>query len=958
MKLNNAPKRNSLIVSLASIFLVAIPFFACNQNGSNSSKPDDNRFTPVTLTAEGDFDEPMNFEVLKDGSVLVNERKGTLKKFDPITKMVKTIGTISVNTKYTNAEGVVSEAEEGFMGFTVDPNFEQNHWAYLYYAHPTESKHILTRWDLVNDKLVEGSEKILLEVVTQRESCCHTGGGMTWDAKGNLFLTVGNNTGNVADKSQTDERPNRSSWDDQRGSGNTNDLRGKILRIHPEANGTYTIPEGNLFPKGTAKTRPEIYIMGDRNPWRPSVDSKTGWLYWGEVGPDAGADTKSTKAGMDELNQAKKPGNFGWPYFIGENRGYPYYDYVTNTLHDENNPAKPINKSVNNTGLNELPPAQPAFISYPYGVSEKFPEVGTGSRCAVGGPIYHQSDFKNAKRPYPAYFEGKWLAADLSRGWIMTISMDDNGNYKSMERFLPNYLPIEPIDMKFGPDGDLYVLEYGSNWFRKSENAKLVRIEYNSGNRSPVVKAKASATGGALPFKVSLSADGTIDYDGDVLKYEWKVSPVKGGKEQVFSTANADITLTTAGEYKATLTVTDTKGEKNSQTLQVVAGNEPPAVNFELAGNKSFFFPGKAIDYKVAVTDKEDGSIAANQVAVSIDYATEGLDYAEVTQQQRSVDASTKYAVAQYIIGKSDCNNCHHLDTKSIGPMFVQIADKYKSKEAWALDSLAKKMRTGGVGVWGEVSMPAHPGISLNDAKTIINYILHSQDKTISTLPLAGAHTQTIPEGDNGKGSLILRAAYTDKGAASSNNLTTEKVIILKAPHLSPNKADIISNTEIKKELMFVVAYKALPKNNGHLAYKNIDLTGVKQLELNVAANPREGCIGGTIEFRLGSPTGKLIGQLQVVSVDPFAAMMSAANAVQDNGGKGGKKPAVPAKTAPAKKKPKFDMASLFNRPGVMVDIAQTNGNQDLYVVFKNAAAKPKDPIVSLSDIKLNVDKK
>ncbi|MCX6204156.1 MAG: PQQ-dependent sugar dehydrogenase [Bacteroidetes bacterium] len=195
MKLNNASKRNSLIVSLASIFLVAIAFFACNQNGSNSSKPDDNRFTPVTLTAEGDFDEPMNFEVLKDGSVMVNERKGTLKKFDPITKMVKTIGTISVNTKYTNAEGVVSEAEEGFMGFTVDPNFEQNHWAYLYYAHPTESKHILTRWDLVNDKLVEGSEKILLEVVTQRESCCHTGGGMTWDAKGNLFLTVGNNTG-------------------------------------------------------------------------------------------------------------------------------------------------------------------------------------------------------------------------------------------------------------------------------------------------------------------------------------------------------------------------------------------------------------------------------------------------------------------------------------------------------------------------------------------------------------------------------------------------------------------------------------------------------------------------------------------------------------------------------------------------------------------------------------------
>ena len=75
-------------------------------------------------------------------------------------------------------------------------------------------------------------------------------------------------------------------------AGNTNDLRGKILRIHPEDDGTYTIPEGNLFPKGTEKTRPEIYVMGDRNPWRISIDSKTGYIYWGEVGPDASEDTK------------------------------------------------------------------------------------------------------------------------------------------------------------------------------------------------------------------------------------------------------------------------------------------------------------------------------------------------------------------------------------------------------------------------------------------------------------------------------------------------------------------------------------------------------------------------------------------------------------------------------------------------------------------------------------------
>ena len=134
---------------------------ACQQEQppQEVKKPDDNRFTPVVLTAEGDLDEPMNFEVLKDGKVFINERKGGLKLFDPLTKTVKLIATIPVNTKYTSKEGVVTEAEEGFMGFTVDPHFETNHWVYLYYAHPTIPKHVLARWDLVNDQLVPGSEK-------------------------------------------------------------------------------------------------------------------------------------------------------------------------------------------------------------------------------------------------------------------------------------------------------------------------------------------------------------------------------------------------------------------------------------------------------------------------------------------------------------------------------------------------------------------------------------------------------------------------------------------------------------------------------------------------------------------------------------------------------------------------------------------------------------------------------
>jgi cytochrome c len=946
----------NLRLLIAGLCLVAV---ACKQNGTSEAdtkKPDENRFTPVVLTQTGDFDEPLNFEVLKDGRVYVNERKGAIKLFDPITKVVKLVANVPVNTKYTSAQGVVTEAEEGLIGFTIDPNFDQNHWAYLFYAHPTEKKDVLGRWELKDDKLVPGSEKVLLEIPTQREVCCHTGGGMTWDTDANLFLVVGNNTGNVADKSQTDERPGRSSWDDQRGSGNTNDLRGKILRIHPEANGTYTIPNGNLFAKGTAKTRPEIYVMGDRNPWRPSVDSKTGYLYWGEVGPDANEDSKTTRAGRDELNQARKAGYFGWPYFIGDNAGYPMYDYVKGTVGAPQDPQHPVNHSVNNTGLTELPPAQPAFISYPYGISEKFPEVGTGSRCAVGGPIYHKDNFKGAKRPFPGYYENKWLAADLSRGWIMAITMNENGDYKSMERFVPGYQPIEPIDMKFGPDGDLYVLEYGSNWFRKSDNAKLVRIEYNSGNRTPVVNASASVIGGTAPLKVTLSSAGTKDYDGDALKYEWKVVPATGGAAQTFKEANPAITLDKPGVYTATLTVTDPSGATNSKSVSITVGNQPPKVSLVVAGNKTFFFPGTPFSYTVAVTDKEDGKIDPKQVAVSIDYVSEGFDLAEVSQQQRSVDASTRFAVAQALMLKSDCKNCHNVDSKSVGPMFTAIADKYKAKYAWALDSLPKKVRGGGVGVWGDVSMPAHPAISVNDARNMVNYILSIKDKTISTLPLAGTYTQKLPATDNGKGTLIVRAAYTDKGAAPVPELTTEQTVVLRSPQLSPANADMISNAGKKMQATFTVSLTLEPKNKGYFGYRNIDLTGVKQLAISATANPSQGFSGGLIEVHIDKPDGQLLGSAEIKAVDPYAAIMSAANAMQDQGGtkKGAaKKPAG----KPAKAKKGFtmdDFAKLMAGSALKVDVKEVAGMHNIYFVLKNDKAKPLQPVASLSGVQFN----
>ena len=914
-------KKSILKFSVFLTFLIAV--FLYSFVAYEPQKPDESRFTPVVLTQPGDLDEPNTFEVLKDGRVLISERKGGLKMYDPVTQTTRLIANIPVNTKYTSAKGKVTEAEEGFLGVTVDPDFEKNNWIYTFYSHPTEHKFQLSRWDFIDDTLIPESEKVVLEFPTQRETCCHTGGGMTWDSDGNLYITVGNNTGTSL-SSSTDERPNRVNWDDQRGTANTNSLIGKILRIHPEPDGTYTIPKGNLFPPGTPLTRPEIYTMGHRNPWRPSVDSKTGFLYFGDIGSDANEDTDIGPRGYDELNQARKPGFFGWPYFVGPNAAFPFFDYVGGELLDPKDPKKPINNSVNNTGLKELPPVADPFIYYPYAVSDKFPLLGSGSRSATGGPIYRRADFPNAKRPWPAYYEGKWIATDLARGWIISISMDASGNYKSMERFLPSYQPIEPIDMKFGPDGDLYVLEYGSTWFAKSNTAKLVRIEYNSGNRKPLAVASASKSGGTVPLKITLSSAGTKDADGDILKYQWRVTS-PGTSPKTFTTANPAITFDKPGVYTATLKVTDPKGANNSQSVQIIAGNEPPVVKVNLLSNQTFFFDNQPINYNINVFDKEDGSlqngkISADQVAVSFDYASEGFDYAEIIQGQRSVDASTQFAFAQAIMGNSDCKNCHNTDSKNIGPSFLDIAKKYKGAPETEMNRLAKTIRNGGMGVWGNtIGMPAHPSISIADAHAIVKYIMNIENKTINTIPVKGSYTAEVPEGDNGKGTYIIRAAYTDKGNKNIPKQTAESTIILRNPLVNPSEA------EIKKAALVKVngqdgSVSVIPNANGYIGFKNLDLTGIKQLELDITTSPRENNQGAKVEIRTGSPTGELIGQTEVPSVDDEPRDASA---------------------APLK-----------------VDLKPVNGLQTLYFVFKNADAKPIDPLMSVNGIRFNIEKK
>ncbi|MET8405935.1 ThuA domain-containing protein [Streptomyces sp900116325] len=578
-------------------------------------------FQQVTLAkGAAETGEPMSLAVLPDRSVLHTSRSGELRITDS-----------AGDTKISGVIPVYSHDEEGLQGVGIDPDFDKNRAIYLYYAPPLDTPsgdapetgtaadfakfdgvNRLSRFVLKEDGTLDlSSEKKVLDVKTSRGICCHVGGDIDFDAQGNLYLSTGDDSNPFASDGYApiDERPDRNpAFDARRTSGNTNDLRGKILRIKVADDGSYTIPEGNLFAPGTDKTRPEIYAMGFRNPFRFSVDKATGIAYVGDYGPDAGAaDPKRGPGGQVEFARVTKAGNFGWPFCTGKNDPFVDYDFATKTSGAAFDCAAPKNTSPHNTGLVDLPPAQPAWIPYDGG---SVPEFGTGSESPMGGPVYHYDADLDSPVKFPEAYDGDFFAGEFGRQWIKRIEQDGDGNVQSI-----NDIPwsgTQVMDMAFGPDGALYVLDYGVSWFGGDEHSALYRIENATGGHSPVAEASSNKTSGTAPLKVQFSSAGTTDSDNDALTYAWDFGD--GGTS---TAANPTYTYKKNGTYTATVTAKDPTGRTGSASVHVTVGNTAPKVTLELPGDGQLFSFGDDIPFKVTVTDPEDGAIDCSKVQVS-----------------------------------------------------------------------------------------------------------------------------------------------------------------------------------------------------------------------------------------------------------------------------------------------------------------------------------------------------
>ncbi len=802
--------------------------------GQSTLKPQESQFTKVIL--DEDLNEPMELAIAKDGIIYYIERCGHLNSYNPNTNKKKRITTLKV--RYL--------AEDGLMGLALDPNFINNNFIYLYYGNPTlhnkEYTNVLARFTLTSAGL---SNKIeMLHIPLIHEGVSHSAGSLAFDKNGNLYLSTGDNT-NPFDSggyAPTDDREGNVKFDALKSSANTNDLRGKILRIHPEEDGTYTIPEGNLFPKGMPGTLPEIYIMGCRNPFRISLDNKNDFLYWGDVGPDAGKDslTRGPK-GHDEINQARKAGNFGWPLFVADNKPYYIFDFEKKQSHELYNAQKPINLSRNNTGIKNLPIAQKAFIWYPYNISSEFSELGTGGRNAMAGPVYYFDDYGTIEGKFPAYFDKKLFIYDWMRGWVFTTIIKPNGDFENLERFMTNEEFNHPMDMAFNSNGVLYMLEYGTYWRAKNKDAKLVRIEYNEGNRKPIAKISANKTVGGIPLKVNFSAKGSFDYDkNDSLKFEWFFTQNKRVEGHGM---NPIFTFNRKGIYTCKVRVIDSKGKFNENFITIKAGNEPPTVNINWQGNRSFYFGNTKVKYQINVKDKEDKIINSKRIKVNFQYLPEGEDIVGLILTGENSSFGKK------LISQSDCNACHGLKNKSIGPSYIDISKKYTAKDT---EKLIQKVIEGGGGVWTkEHAMAAHPQLLKEDVQEMINYILslskaNPKIKTKGTVNL-----------NKSNGNYILVAQYIDSGG-----LIAKDILNLRPSILMASEADLYY--DVAKKNSPNGSFMSFTNNKAWVCFKNIDLNGLKTVTANILKTD----LKGDFEMRLDNPNGKLIASIPINGID------------------------------------------------------------------------------------------
>jgi cytochrome c len=712
------------------------------------------RFSRTTVVT--DCEDPMQIDFATDGTLFFIERRGAVKWRAPDGR--------------TGTSGIIpsfAEADAGALAIVLGREAASSRHIFILYT-PAElpRRLVLARRTLGDDRsLLATDARILLEIPLESSiDPSHCGGGLAWDHKGNLLIGTGDNS---PPQDTPAVHPTERVRDSRRSAANPHDLRGKILRVHPQPDGSVTIPSGNLF-SDPADGRPEVFAMGVRNPFKISCDPVTGWITWGDVGGNVDTKLELGPEGFDEINLTAGPGFFGWPFCSGNNAPWRPFDgktrQPTGPFWD---PAAITNDSPALEKPIALPPAKPALIWYGSAPSAEWPFLGSGGRSVTGGLIYRRPATA-APDSLPAELDGQLLFAEWMRNWLAAATLKQDGSLAAAAPFLTNFTFRKPAALATGPDGALYVAEMGDRWTGNRDSV-ITRISYTTGNRPPVAAIRAPLTAGSVPLTIALDSADSRDPDGDALTFHWEWSGAATGQ---CDGPTASLTLDKAGTAVITLTVRDAAGATASSSITSTAGNAPPLVRFTGPADGSFFEWGQPIAWEVTASDPENGTLSPDRILL------------QAERRDRFPDAGD-VPPGLALMRKTTCFSCHQTAEKSAGPPYAEVALRY-AKDPDARLRLANRIISGGKGSWGELPMPPHPQHSLAETSAMTDWILSlGRDAQHFT---ARGHTGSFQPAEPARqwgraanGVLHLKATAADDGALGQPALSGSAEITLRS---------------------------------------------------------------------------------------------------------------------------------------------------------------------------------
>ncbi|SHH96672.1 Por secretion system C-terminal sorting domain-containing protein [Chryseolinea serpens] len=240
------------------------------------------------LVANG-ISNPTAMTFAPDGRIFVAQQSGALRVIKNGALLAAPFITLSVN----------DDGERGLIGVTLDPDFDTNHYLYLYHTTTEGGIHNrITRFTADGDVALAGSASIVIDLDPLSAATNHNGGAMHFGKDEKLYVAIGENAnGTNAQSLET--------------------YHGKLLRLNKDG----SAPADNPFPTGSEHKK-RIWAYGLRNPFTFSVHPETGRILVNDVGQGT----------WEEINDATTGGkNFGWPTAEGTSTNAaftnPIYQY-------------------------------------------------------------------------------------------------------------------------------------------------------------------------------------------------------------------------------------------------------------------------------------------------------------------------------------------------------------------------------------------------------------------------------------------------------------------------------------------------------------------------------------------------------------------------------------------------------------------------------------------------------